>query len=126
MCTKIFLVQKRDGGRAIVAISGRLDLGLLLVEWFKNGESPSEWPSAQLTDDWTRLVVLDTKGLYFYEKYCQKFYPETDRIAFGSGSDFAIGALWYGASAIEAVKIACDVCDSCGFGVDSFSIGDLD
>jgi hypothetical protein len=45
--------------------------------------------------------------------------------AWGSGSEFAIGAMEMGATAIQAVQATSKHCVSCGFGVDFFDTREL-
>jgi ATP-dependent protease HslVU (ClpYQ) peptidase subunit len=125
--TKIFKVLRPNGKAAVVAISGSLNIGLMLIDWFKNGEILADWPSLQDKDElWTRLIVLDANGLYTYDNHHQKIPIESDPVAFGTGRDFALGAMSHGASAVEAVFIASQLSDSCGMGVDFFSLADVD
>ena len=63
----------------------------------------------------TTVVVFDKKtgtALVYDETHIPERVNESD--AWGSGSDFAIGALDAGATAEEAAKIACRRSTSCG------------
>jgi ATP-dependent protease HslVU (ClpYQ) peptidase subunit len=66
------------------------------------------------------LIVVPPKGKPFYfEQLPFKQIIEEKFAAWGSGRDFALGALAKGADAIEAVRIASRFCTSCGMGIDS-------
>ena len=72
------------------------------VRWLT--EEPNDKPD--LSEDFSALV-LSPEGVVTY--YCSKLEPvEFGEVsAIGSGADFAIGAMFAGASPQEAVKIAC-------------------
>ena len=44
--------------------------------------------------------------------------------AWGSGRDFAMGAMQVGVDAVEAVRVANRHCVSCGNGIDHFDLTD--
>ena len=102
----------------IVGWTGTAECGLVLLDWF-NGKR--EWPKFQEDKErWTRLVVVDDKGVGFYEQEPVRI-PVLDKfMAWGSGCDFAMGALAMGATAERAVEIANLFCTTCGMGVDVF------
>ncbi len=125
-CTKIFLIRHFTYGKCIVAISGDLAGGHQLIKWFNAGEEAKDWPENQKTDNWSRLIILSKDGLFLYEQLCQKIFIEDQVFACGSGRDFAMGAMLQGASAMSAVAIASRLCDSCGEGIDTFSLKDLE
>lgn len=87
-----------------------------LVAWHAN-EGP--WPKAQDTSQWSRLLVLRRGGELRWLEDVENGWINSPQkfVAFGAGRDFALGALWNGADAIEAVMAANALCDSCGFGV---------
>lgn len=47
---------------------------------------------------------------------------ENEYFAEGGALSFLLGAMAHGASAVEAVKLACDHCDGCGHGVDIIDV----
>jgi len=103
----------KDG--TVLAWTGPYENGLGLIDWWNAGAKVDEWPSFQSKDDnWARLIVVKVDGVIEYE---QLPYPQpvtTPYAAWGSGRDFAIGALAMGATAKEAVEVACKHCLSCG------------
>lgn len=109
-----------DGDYA--ACTGGSDVCHMLVEWYKNGAKPSEWPAVQATDDWARLIIASKDGVVFYERHPVAMLVRDKFIAFGSGRDFAMGAMAAGATASEAVDIASRFSTSCGLGVDEVTL----
>ena len=103
----------KDG--TILAWTGPYENGLGLIDWWNAGAVQDEWPVFQSKDgDWARLIVAKGNEVVEYE---QLPYPQpvtTPYAAWGSGRDFAIGALAMGATAKEAVEVACKHCLSCG------------
>lgn len=107
-------------GEMVVAWTGVVCHGLQLVDWWRNGAIKEEWPACQADEStWARLIVVEASGrLFFYEQEPVKQEVLDDFIAFGSGRDFAMGAMAHGASAKEAVEIASRFNIECGLGVD--------
>lgn len=102
--------------RIVFAWTGTESLGRILMAWYEAGQDPAKWPAGQATSDWTRMLVA-RKG--FVEEYEQFPSPTIHRgfAAWGSGRDFAMGALAMGASARHAVVIASRYNIHCGMGV---------
>ncbi|WP_316415289.1 hypothetical protein [Mesoterricola silvestris] len=117
-CTKI---QRFENG-AIVGMTGEIAGGLNLFKWYANGSDPEKWPARQATDDWSRLIVVENGKAFTYEHLPVPVPVEDPFMAWGSGCDFAMGALAMGADARMAVEIASRFSDSCGMGVDAFDV----
>lgn len=110
-----------------LAWCGMSDGGRTLARWYLDGADPDKWPEIQKDkDDWTRLVVaergltphIDLVTVSFYERLPEKqFYYGAPFAAWGSGRDFAMGAMAMAADATEAVRVANKLCVSCGLGV---------
>ena len=67
------------------------------------------------------VVLLDTRGrLWLYEDNDPQPIKHPD--AWGSGRDFALGALSMGATAKEAAQIACKHSTTCGGKIHTFTI----
>jgi hypothetical protein len=84
----------------------------VLVEWYLSGADPGELPVG-LGGGWHMVVFHPKKAVVYHKEllYGDEYeYP----CAFGSGGQFAQGALSAGASSVEAAKIACKHCTSCG------------
>lgn len=94
-----------------------------LVHWYLNGKQVEDWPDIQSTDDWTRLIVVNHCKVTAIEKIPLEMQIYEEKFtAWGHGSDFAVGAMEMGATAIEAVRIACKYDTFCGGRIDSFTI----
>jgi ATP-dependent protease HslVU (ClpYQ) peptidase subunit len=107
----------------VVAYAGSLSQGLLLGDWYEAGAKKESWPEFQKDkDEWTLLIVANSKGCSFYEKLPVAIPVVSAFMAWGSGRDFAIGAMDAGCSAEQAVRIASRHSTSCGEGVDVFKL----
>ena len=115
------LVRLESG--VILGWTGSQDRGLTLARWWREGADPESYPEFQLEEDWCRLVVLQNGRLVTYEQSPDCFEMLERCQAFGSGRDFAIGAMEVGASAVRAAEVACKFSAGCGCGVDWFEVG---
>lgn len=117
-------IHKEPGG-VIFAIAGGASAGRLLMDWYREGADPSKWPKCQEHPElWASLIVWEPNTPYpfYYQQFPSKLYTRpNDYFVWGSGREVAIGALYHGATAIEAVEAANHHCAGCGFGVDSFT-----
>lgn len=115
---------KRLTSGAIVGIAGSLDGGLTLMQWFENGAAPDKWPEFQKDKDrWALLVAVLANGkVGFYEQEPVWIPVEDEFMAWGSGRGFAMGAMSMGATARQAVEIACRFNVHCGMGIDGMTI----
>ena len=105
----------------VVAWCGEQDQGLILAKWYEDGADPSKWPEFQKDkEDWSRLVVASESGVKFYERHPVAMVEHDAFQAFGSGRDYAMGAMAMGATAAQAVKVASQFNVHCGMGVDVF------
>lgn len=97
------LVRLPDG--SLVAIAGRLSLTQQFVRWARKGGKGSPPTGAVYDGIWLRhdgLFVWES-GDHVIKLDKRRFY------AWGSGQIAALGALNYGASAVEAVRCAAKV-----------------
>jgi len=117
--TKLFISTK---GNEVLGFSQDYENGLGLIEWYNEGAVRRDWPAWQTETSWGRLVVAGHKYLFCYEQLPFKQLYSVDPTAFGSGRDFALGAMAAGADAIRAVEIACRFSDSCGMGIDAYDL----
>lgn len=104
------------------AVTGTGDpaLIMLLRDWYYDGAKPDDYPLHLGTA--ALIVVKKHAGLTLYRSR----YPEDygfSKVAFGSGLQYAVGALAMGATAEQAALVACQYDPSCGHGVD---VVDLD
>jgi len=95
----------------------------MVALWYEQGADPANWPKCQQDkDDWSRLIVADQYGCKYFEGQPVSVRVEDAFMAWGSGRDFAIAAMYLGKSAQDAVAIACLFVSGCGNGVDVISL----
>ena len=125
MRTVVSKIKKLSSG-VILAWAGDQEQGLVLAHWYENGSDPDKWPAFQRNTghDWTRLIVVeDNRWIYTYEKEPEKqLLPLANGkfMAWGSGRDYAMGAMAMRADAVKAVLIASEYDIYCGFGYEAF------
>lgn len=107
---------------AAIGITGDMARGLLLRKWFEDGADLARYPIDNNCDDWARLIVASSSGLVCYERLPVPLPVESTFLAFGSGRDYAMGAMAMGADARQAVEVASRFCTGCGLGIDSFDV----
>jgi ATP-dependent protease HslVU (ClpYQ) peptidase subunit len=106
---------KRLSDGSLAGWTGASEYGQLLVEWYERGQDRDKWPAFQRTDKWARLIVVRQDGVVLEFEQEPIAQPVLDvPMAWGSGRDIAIGALEMGATAIQAVEIACRYNVYCG------------
>ena len=113
----------------LCATAGDWDLAQEMFHWFEHGADPEKHPPCMRNkDDWVAfLVITPDKRVLKYEKspYPMDF-TEAARsdgwYAFGSGRDFAIGAMAAGADIHTALEIVSRYCAGCGMGTNVMSL----
>ena len=115
---KLFMIDEET----VVGFVGTECQGLALVEWYKSGAVKSDYPKFQTVDDWTRLLVFKTGSVYFYESepYPIKVYDHY--MAWGSGRDYALAAMYLGKDARGAIGVSSVFDNNCGNGVTAFDM----
>ena len=106
-CEKLYRVEVQ-GLPAIVGLAGGAFDGLAFLDWLV-GEQDA--PPQRLIDgeaDFT-AVVLNKHGLFEYDKWCRPDKVLERFYAVGSGASAALGAMHMGATAREAVAVACKI-----------------
>ena len=110
-------IRKSKEG-TIMAGAGNWQTVIRLFEWYNEGAEREDFPYPGSTDDAASLILLNKKGQLFYILDKPVVHElEDDFMAFGSGSDLAMGAMAMGASAIEAVGVASKYNLFCGIGI---------
>lgn len=113
-----------EGYEYVVGVTGGLDYGLALIDWWVKGADQEKWPAFQATDNWTRLIVVPPGSKpYWFERMPYPIECNDEFAAWGSGRELALGALAMGASAKEAVEVANRLGLYSGLGVDVFEVG---
>jgi 20S proteasome alpha/beta subunit len=111
-------LHRLDGG-LFGAFAGSYGPGLMLIDWFQNGADLSAYPAPQKTDEWTRLIVCARSGQpSVYENHPVALTFLGPFHAWGSGSQYALGALAAGATVGFAMEIACRFDPSSGIAYD--------
>lgn len=106
-CEKLYRVEVQ-GVEAIVGLAGGSFDGLAFLDWLV-GELAE--PPQRLIDgeaDFT-AVVLNKHGLFEYDKWCRPDKVLETFYAVGSGAGPALGAMHMGATARQAVDVACRI-----------------
>lgn len=106
----------------IIAWTGSHEQGLTLAAWYRAGADPESWPEFQKDhDNWTRLIVWrQGENPEIYEQLPVPQTVQDEFMAWGSGRDFAMGAMFAGASAADAVRAASAFNIYCGLGIDQW------
>ncbi len=106
----------------VLAWNGRIDHGIDLMDWFESGAKPEEFPEHLLGDACeAELIVVRAGGAVTYSGVPTPTPVLDGYMAWGSGRDFAMGAMYAGADAIGAVKAAIHWSAECGLGIDVFA-----
>lgn len=109
---KVYNINNR-----LVGFAGRYSSGLKFLEWFEEFDNANEVqqqvpfvsvniPELMEDEDFTGIVAYPEGYVMLFEGG-KAFYEVQAPYAIGSGADIALGALDQGATAEEAVKIAC-------------------
>lgn len=117
-------IQRTHDGE-LIGICGHFDHGQELVRWYLAGCNPATFPARQADDDKSsELIIIRADGsLWMLLGSPTPIKIENPSHAIGSGRDFAVAAMYLGKDAREAVEIACELCGSCGLGVDTLTLG---
>lgn len=108
---------------ALIGYTGDACNGLALKQWWKDGCVPTEFPdSCKTAYDQTLIVITAIGEILVYT--CSPFPLQIEQQfhAWGSGRDFAIAAMHYGETAVEAVKCAIQYQSDCGNGIDTLTL----
>lgn len=120
--TKVFRGVLPNGTRFIAAAAGNTVRCHEIQEWIAAGSPKDTIPDFQKSTADACDVIVVEEGNKFPLLYQNSHIPvriETEKFGFGSGGDFAQGALMAGATARQAVEMACEWQGGCGFGVDA-------
>lgn len=115
------IVKEPNG--TLLGFTGNVECGLAMIRWWRDGANPLTMPPSQDKDNWSRLIVVEQNAsCYYYEQFGQPINMLGEYLAWGSGRDFALGALAMGADARKAVEVANQFCISCGMGVEAYDL----
>jgi hypothetical protein len=116
--SKMIVTRIKNKPNTVIAWTGNHSQGLALARWYLCGEKTKKWPAFQSSDDWTRLIVASGGCVWCYEQLPERLCVDDEFSAWGSGRDYAMGAMRMRASAKEAVEAACAFDINCGFGAE--------
>lgn len=116
---------KRLANGDVAAICGDAFSGYALFDWYERGADLGAMPDFQKTDDFANIIVANKDGCKYLMKQPAWLTVEDSFSAWGSGADFAMGAMAMGADAIRAIEIAGMFSTGCGLGVDAFTIREV-
>lgn len=89
----------------ILAWTGDASEKVPMFEWYANGADASNAPARSSRDG--LLIAFTPNGVFEYEYASPTPYKSSfKRFAYGGGRAFAVGALYAGASAVQAVEAA--------------------
>jgi ATP-dependent protease HslVU (ClpYQ) peptidase subunit len=93
---------------ALVGVSGNAAHTFALFSWVENGCVKDDYPEFQKTDDYSVILMITHKReIVRFERTPWPIHFHDLYHATGSGRNYAIAAMHMGATAIEAVEIAC-------------------
>lgn len=123
---QILNVQKiaRLPDGSLLAACGYYEHFIEVVRWLESGGREDDKPKFDNEAESSHFMFIDTKGRPFWLTWpwMRKVPIAESFIAFGSGGDYAMGAMAMGASAKRAVAIACQFDLYCGKGIDVFRV----
>lgn len=113
----------------LCAAAGDWDLAQEMFKWFEDGANPSDAPACiRHKDDWVAFIAITPeKRVLKYERSplpidFTEAAAHSGWYVFGSGRDYAVGALAAGASIYTALDIVAKYSVNCGMGHDVMSI----
>lgn len=95
-----------------------------LMAWFSRGADPKDFPEARRdSENWSGLLVIrpDLTVLKYEHTPYPVILDPGQKVGIGSGRDFAIAAMHFGANAETAVLVTNRLCSDCGLGVDTLT-----
>ncbi len=108
------LVRTRAGH--VLGWAGVHEVGLMRAAWYQEGAHAETWPR-QHGEELTFLILLRDGKVYVYESLPVPQPLEEPFCAWGSGREYAMGAMAAGLSACRAVQVASRFDVDCGLGV---------
>lgn len=106
-------IHRLDDGTRFGVTSSVIGIPDRLVAWIKDGAVPEKWGTGEVD---ARILMVKPNGDVFLASNSLYFSgPLTcDCYAVGSGCDYALGAMLFGASAEDAVRVAMKLDPHCG------------
>lgn len=102
--------------------SGCWSTGMARMDWVRAGMNPADYPRVP-EDEFGRLLrVTADRRIMLYTVNGLPMQYESPFYAIGSGSDFALAAMYLGHTARQAVHVACELSSECGMGIDTLEL----
>jgi len=126
-CRKLWRGVDQDPG-AVVGIVGAYRSSKLIADWFAQGGRVDSFPKLLEADnDRTAVIVVDsTLKVATFEGNPCPIEEELSIYGWGSGGEVAVGAMEFGASAMQACAIACRRMSGCGGDILYYDMTDPD
>lgn len=102
-------IRRLDDGTLVGCSSNQVGLGEAVMDWYAAGAAADKAPKATESKFSLLVVKPDGQGFYACDNFLLSGPIAGEFFAVGSGEGVAQGALHRGASAAEAVEIACRV-----------------
>jgi hypothetical protein len=108
----------------LLAICGNASSGMELIDWFKSGATPKDYPDGNRKEDsGASLIVIGADRIVRkYESSPFSLVVEGPFCAFGSGDESALVAMACGLDARAAVEVTCRFNTGCGMGIDALEL----
>jgi hypothetical protein len=107
----------------VLAIVGNATAGMAMMAWYEAGADPDKFPQVAIGENGASLIVASQPGkLKYYQDSGYPIQVLDSMRGFGNGSEFALGAMMFGATAEAAVRMACCRINGCGMGVDIYDM----
>lgn len=109
LCTKLFRVP--DG---VLGLAGDSGPGFELLHWLQKHSCSEPIKTDEYAREGFDAILVTKSGIYLYEESLAPDVVTGRFFAIGCGGAAAYGAMHMGASACEAVRIACKIDANCG------------
>lgn len=107
-CRKVYKIKKGPNKGHVLGFAGHECSGLVFLEWYTSGKPP-EKIDIDWEDEKCDVLIITPKGeMFMADQWCILYPMEEPYMAIGSGAQVAMGALDAGATAEEAIDIACE------------------
>lgn len=117
---------RRTKAGELLGVTGWIDRGILLMEWYEAGANVATLPDWQKDENKScELMVIKRDGsCWMIGEFGIPWLVEDKCHACGSGRDFAAAGLHLGLTARASVQLACDLHAACGNGIDTLTLED--
>ena len=119
--TKIFKIYGALIGSAGISVHCAA-----MAEWFRGGRIEDKFPAFQKNNDTSvDVICIEPDGrCHVFQTSHIPVLIEEKFMALGSGSNYALGAMYLGKTAREAVDVACALDSGCGRGIDTLELAE--